>query len=99
MKGRRVGGGGGKRKPQMRSDGQADFWEHLDTYNATYPDGSMAYGGYASHIRAHEYFVFAIPEKLETSLAAPMLCAGITSYSPLSRAKIGPGKTVGVVGM
>lgn len=59
----------------------------------------MAYGGYSSHIRAHEYFVFAIPDNIDSSLAAPMLCAGITSYSPLSRAKIGPGKRVGVVGM
>ena len=59
----------------------------------------MAYGGYASHIRVHEYFAFPIPENIETSLAAPMLCAGITSYSPLYRARIGPGKKVGVVGM
>lgn len=73
--------------------------EKEDTYNCYYPDGSMAYGGYASHIRVHEYFVFPIPENIETSLAAPMLCAGITSYSPLYRAKIGPGKKVGVVGM
>ncbi|KAF7715286.1 Uncharacterized protein PECH_005358 [Penicillium ucsense] len=85
---------------EVCKSGNENYCPHqVDTYNATYPDGSMAYGGYASHIRAHEYFVFAIPEKLETSLAAPMLCAGITSYSPLSRAKIGPGKTVGVVGI
>ncbi|KAJ5364405.1 NADPH-dependent medium chain alcohol dehydrogenase [Penicillium cataractarum] len=80
--------------------GNENYCPHqVDTYNCYYPDKSMAYGGYASHIRAHEYFVFAIPESLESSLAAPMLCAGITSYSPLSRAKIGPGKTVGVVGI
>lgn len=59
----------------------------------------MAYGGYASHIRAHEYFVFSISHNLESSFVAPMLCAGITTYNPLFRAKLGPGKTVGVVRM
>lgn len=59
----------------------------------------MSYGGYASHIRVHEYFAFPIPGNIETSLAAPILCAGITSYSPLYCAKIGPGNKIGIVGM
>lgn len=70
-----------------------------DTYNAPYPDGTMAQGGYASHIRAHEYFTFRIPDNIPSTMAAPMLCAGITTYSPLVRAKCGPGKKVAVVGM
>lgn len=70
-----------------------------DTYNAPYPDGTISQGGYASHIRAHEYFTFRIPDSIPSELAAPMLCAGITTYSPLVRAKTGPGKKVAVVGM
>ncbi|KAK8917968.1 NADP-dependent alcohol dehydrogenase 6 [Metarhizium anisopliae] len=71
----------------------------VDTYNAQYPDGSWAHGGLASHIRAHEYFTFKIPSALDTNVAAPLLCAGITTYSPLVRAHVGPGKRVGVVGI
>ncbi|KAJ3496802.1 hypothetical protein NLG97_g2388 [Lecanicillium saksenae] len=71
----------------------------VDTYNAQYEDGSWAHGGFASHIRAHDYFTFKIPEKLETNAAAPLLCAGITTYSPLIRAGVGPGKLVGVIGI
>lgn len=71
----------------------------VDTYNATYEDGSQAHGGYASHIRAHEYFTFKIPDALDTADAAPLLCAGITTYSPLVRAGIGAGKKVAVCGV
>lgn len=71
----------------------------VDTYNAQYKDGSSAHGGFASHIRAHEYFTFKIPDELETDYAAPLLCAGITTYSPMVRAGVGPGKRVGVVGI
>ncbi|KAM7207306.1 NADP-dependent alcohol dehydrogenase 6 [Naviculisporaceae sp. PSN 640] len=71
----------------------------VDTYNAKYPDGSTAHGGWANYIRAHEYFVFRIPDALKSELAAPLLCAGLTTYSPLVRANIGPGKTVAVLGI
>ncbi len=71
----------------------------IDTYGAPYKDGTISQGGYASHIRAHEYFTFKIPDNIETSLAAPMLCAGLTTYSPLVRLGCGPGKKVAVVGM
>jgi threonine dehydrogenase-like Zn-dependent dehydrogenase len=70
-----------------------------DTYGSVYADGTLAQGGYSSHIRAHEHYVYPIPEKLQTELAAPMLCAGLTAYSPLVRNGVGPGKTVGVIGM
>ena len=70
-----------------------------DTYNSFYPDGTLAMGGYSSHIRALEHFTFPIPEGLESEIAAPMLCAGLTSYSPLVRNGAGPGKKIGIVGM
>jgi alcohol dehydrogenase (NADP+) len=71
----------------------------LDTYGHTYPDGTVSQGGYSSHIRAHEYFTFKIPENIPDELAAPMLCAGITVYSPLVRLGCGPGKKIAVVGL
>jgi len=71
----------------------------VDTYGAKYPDGTVSQGGYSSHIRAHEYFTFKIPDSLETSIAAPMLCAGLTTYSPLKRLGAGPGKKVAIVGL
>lgn len=71
----------------------------IDTYGAPYPDGTISQGGYSSHIRAHEYFTFKIPDNIETNIAAPMLCAGITTYSPLVRLGCGPGKKVAIVGV
>jgi alcohol dehydrogenase (NADP+) len=71
----------------------------LDTYNAPYPDGTISQGGYASHVRAHEYFTFPIPKNIPDELAAPMLCAGLTTYSPLVRAGCGPGKKVAILGI
>jgi len=65
----------------------------------TYPNGDTAEGGYASHIRAHEYFVFKIPANIPSELAAPMMCAGLTTYSPLVRAGCGPGKKVAILGI
>lgn len=77
----------------------ADCPNQLDTYGGTYPDGTITQGGYSSHIRCHEYFVFPIPDNLPSELVAPMLCAGITCYSPLVRLGAGPGKKVGIVGI
>ena len=71
----------------------------VGTYNDQYKDGSWAHGGYASHIRAHDYFTFKIPDAIESKYAAPLLCAGLTTYSPLVRANIGAGHVVGVVGI
>lgn len=62
-------------------------------------DGSPTYGGYSSKIIVNEKFVLRIPEGLDPAAAAPLLCAGITSYSPLRRWKAGPGKKVAVVGL
>lgn len=72
----------------------------IDTYGSKWPDtGVISQGGYASHIRVHEWWAFPIPEKLDTKIAAPMLCAGITVFSPLVRNGCGPGKKVGIVGI
>ena len=70
-----------------------------DTYGAPYKDGTISQGGYASHIRAHEYFTFPIPDNISTTDAGPMMCAGLTVWSPLVRAKIGPGKKIAVIGV
>ncbi|KAF5329599.1 hypothetical protein D9619_009386 [Psilocybe cf. subviscida] len=61
--------------------------------------GDVAWGGYATAIRAHERFVFPIPDALPLEQAAPMLCAGLTVYSPLVRNGAGPGKVVGIIGI
>ncbi|KZO92823.1 NADPH-dependent alcohol dehydrogenase [Calocera viscosa TUFC12733] len=71
----------------------------IDTYNAEYPDGVKTMGGYSTAIRAHERFVFPIPDAMESKHAASMLCAGLTVYSPLVRDGCGPGKKVGIVGI
>lgn len=77
-----------------------NYCPHLvDTYNDSYPDGTSTQGGFASHIRAHEYFAFKIPDAIPTAQAAPMLCAGLTTFSPLKRNNIGPGSKVGVIGL
>ncbi|KAE8443382.1 hypothetical protein EG329_001941 [Mollisiaceae sp. DMI_Dod_QoI] len=56
-------------------------------------------GGYSSHSRVHEQFVFPVPQNLPSELVAPMMCAGLTVYSPLVRAGTGPGKKVAIVGI
>lgn len=71
----------------------------IETYNSEYPDGVRTQGGYSTAIRAHERFVFPIPDALESRYAASMLCAGLTVFSPLKRHGAGPGKKVGVIGI
>jgi uncharacterized zinc-type alcohol dehydrogenase-like protein len=61
--------------------------------------GKPTYGGYSSKVVVKEHFVLRIPEGLDPAGAAPLLCAGITTYSPLRQWGVGPGKTVGVVGL
>lgn len=82
-----------------KSDNENYCPHKVDTYGAPYEDGTIAQGGYSNFIRAHEYFVFPIPDAIPTHEAAPMMCAGLTVWSPLVRAKVGPGKKVGVVGV
>ena len=61
--------------------------------------GNMTYGGYSSHIVVDEHFVLRISDKLNLAAVAPLLCAGITTYSPLKHWKVGPGSKVGIVGL
>jgi uncharacterized zinc-type alcohol dehydrogenase-like protein len=70
------------------------------TYNA--PDkhlGGVTYGGYSQSVVVDEDFVLRVPENLNAAAATPLLCAGITTYSPLREAKIRPGQKLGIVGL
>ncbi|KAI6081672.1 GroES-like protein [Hypoxylon rubiginosum] len=72
----------------------------VNTYGSVYPnDEGKSYGGYADYNRTNGHFVFKIPDGLPSEVAAPMLCGGVTVYSPLKKNGCGPGKTVGVVGV
>jgi uncharacterized zinc-type alcohol dehydrogenase-like protein len=64
-----------------------------------YGNGEYTQGGYSTHIVVTEDFVLKIPEGVELDVAAPLLCAGITTYSPLRHWGAGPGKRVAVVGL
>ncbi|PRQ57218.1 putative cinnamyl-alcohol dehydrogenase [Rosa chinensis] len=70
------------------------------TYSAKYYDGTTTYGGYSDIMVADEHFVLRIPDNLPLDCAAPLLCAGITTYSPLRYFGLDkPGMHVGVVGL
>jgi uncharacterized zinc-type alcohol dehydrogenase-like protein len=69
------------------------------TYNALDYEGNPTYGGYSQHIVVDEQYVVRIPDTLGLDVAAPLLCAGITTYSPLKHWNAGPGKKVAIVGM
>ncbi|KAI3462151.1 hypothetical protein Pfo_018814 [Paulownia fortunei] len=70
------------------------------TYSAAYSDGTITYGGYSDLMVADEHFVIRWPENLPLDAGAPLLCAGITTYSPLRHFGLDkPGLNVGVVGL
>jgi uncharacterized zinc-type alcohol dehydrogenase-like protein len=71
----------------------------VGTYNAKDYEGNITYGGYADNIVVLEHYVHSISPKLDLAAVAPLLCAGITTYSPLRHWNVGPGKKVGVVGL
>ncbi|MCM3925487.1 NAD(P)-dependent alcohol dehydrogenase [Frankia sp. AiPs1] len=71
----------------------------VPTYNGKGYDGETTYGGYSQSVVVTEHFVVRIPEALPFDAAAPLLCAGITVYSPLRHWNAGPGTKVAVVGM
>ncbi len=75
--------------------------EMILTYNS--PDkhgaGPVTYGGYSTGITVDERFVLRVSDKLDPAAAAPLLCAGITTYSPLRHWKVGAGQRVGIVGL
>jgi uncharacterized zinc-type alcohol dehydrogenase-like protein len=70
------------------------------TYNGTEQDGKTpTYGGYSSHIVVDEQYTLKFSPKLPLANVAPLLCAGITTYSPLRHFKVSPGQKVGIVGL
>lgn len=76
--------------------------EFTGTYNAIGKDGQKTYGGYSTNIIVDENFVLHVPKAFKESDlpgVAPLLCAGITTYSPLSHWKVGKGHKVGIVGL
>nr|WP_269205066.1 NAD(P)-dependent alcohol dehydrogenase [Motilibacter aurantiacus] len=72
---------------------------NIGTYNAIGKDGRPTEGGYSEKIVVDEDFALRIPEGISLDVAAPLLCAGITLYSPLRRWGAGPGKKVAIVGL
>ncbi len=73
---------------------------NIGTYASVDPaDGSITQGGYSEAVVVNEDFVLRVPESLDFEKVAPLLCAGITTYSPLHHWKVGPGSKVAVVGM
>ena len=69
------------------------------TYSGRTRDGEPTFGGYSTHITVDQDFVVRIPDALPLPEAAPLLCAGITVYSPLSHWRAGPGRNVAIVGL
>lgn len=70
------------------------------TYNSETQDpGNWTFGGYSKQIVCKQSFVLQVPENLDLAGAAPLLCAGITTYSPLRHWEVGPGQKVGIIGL
>jgi uncharacterized zinc-type alcohol dehydrogenase-like protein len=82
-------------------DGEEQYCERgsTGTYGSVDRYGQATQGGYSSAIVVTEHFVLKMPQNLDPASAAPLLCAGITSYSPLNYHKVGPGMRVGVIGL
>jgi len=83
-------------------DGEEQYCQNhlVSTYNGTEKDEKTpTFGGYSSQIVVDENYTLKVPTNLPLPNVAPLLCAGITTYSPLRRFKVGPGQRVGVVGL
>jgi alcohol dehydrogenase (NADP+) len=72
---------------------------NTQTYTGVDRDGTITQGGYSTHVVVDQDFVLRVPESIPYETAAPLLCAGITTYSPLAHWGAGPGTKVAVVGM
>lgn len=81
--------------------GQEQYCLHgnTQTYAGTDRDGSITQGGYSQQVVVTEDFVLRIPDGIDLDVAAPLLCAGVTTYSPLRHWNAGPGTRVAVIGM
>lgn len=74
--------------------------DNIQTYNSHDKHLNMqTFGGYSESVVVDEDFVLSVPNNLDLAAAAPLLCAGITTFSPLRHANVGPGKKVGIVGI
>ena len=71
----------------------------VPTYAGTDRDGTTTQGGYSTHVVVDADYVLSVPESLDPAAAAPLLCAGITTYAPLRRWGAGPGRKVAIVGL
>lgn len=82
-------------------DGLEQFCEHgmVGTYNAKDKEGNPTYGGYSTKITVDENYVLRVPKNIDLAAAAPLLCAGITTYSPLRHWGVKRGDRIGVIGL
>lgn len=72
---------------------------NVQTYNGRHYDGEPSYGGYAQNIVVDQNYVVSVPKNIDFAASAPLLCAGITVYTPLKHWQVGPGMRVGVIGL
>jgi alcohol dehydrogenase (NADP+) len=82
--------------------GEEQYCTNFATFTYNAPDkvsGGVTYGGYSDSIVVDENYVLRVPKGLDPAAAAPLLCAGITTYSPLHHWKVGKGQKVGIVGL
>ena len=82
-----------KGEEQFCLKGNTGTYAKIDKY------GKITQGGYSTHIVVTEDFVLKIPDSISLDVAAPLLCAGITTYSPLHHWNVGPGKKVAIIGL
>lgn len=83
-------------------DGMEQYCDHVPVFTYNGQDkhlGGPTFGGYSEKVVVDEAFVLKVSDKVDLAATAPLLCAGITTYSPLRHWKVGPGQKVGVVGL
>jgi len=86
--------------PHCRAGNEQYSPTNIQTYGSPEPFiGGFTFGGYSENIVVNEHFALRIPKNLSLPAVAPLLCAGITTYSPLRHWKIGPGMKVGIMGI
>ncbi len=76
-----------------------DRGETVFTYNSKDKQGNLTFGGYGDHLVVDQAYALHVPANLDPAASAPLLCAGITTYSPLKHWKVGPDSVVGIVGL
>jgi len=84
------------------ADGNEQYCKAMPTFTYNFPDkhlGGVTFGGYSESMVVDEAFVLKVPAGLDPAAAAPLLCAGVTTWSPLRHWGVGPGHKVGVVGL